>query len=75
VNIGVGTDLTINELAETVKDVVGFHGTLEFDTAKPDGTPRKLMDVSRLHALGWRAKTDFRDGLVQAYADFLKAQG
>jgi GDP-L-fucose synthase len=66
----VGHDLTIKELAEAVKDVVGFKGTLEFDHSKPDGTPRKLMDVSRLHSLGWKAKTAFRDGLATAYADF-----
>jgi GDP-L-fucose synthase len=70
VNIGVGTDLTIRELAETVKDVVGCSGRIECDTTKPDGTPRKLMDVSRLHALAWQAKTGFRDGLAVAYQDF-----
>jgi GDP-L-fucose synthase len=70
VNIGVGTDLTIRELAETVKDVVGYTGRIEFDSTKPDGTPRKLMDVSRLHLLGSQAKTEFRDGLAVAYEDF-----
>ena len=70
VNIGVGEDMTIKELAETVKEVVGYQGTLEFDSTKPDGTPRKLMDVSRLHGLGWKAKTGFRDGLKVAYGDF-----
>jgi GDP-L-fucose synthase len=70
VNIGVGTDLTIKELAETVKDVVGYTGRIEFDSTKPDGTPRKLMDVSRLHGLGWQAKTGFREGLAVAYQDF-----
>ena len=71
VNIGVGEDLTIKELAETVKSVVGYEGGIEFDATKLDGTPRKLMDVSRLHSLGWRAKTGFRDGLATAYQDFL----
>ena len=70
VNIGVGHDLSIRELAEAVKDVVGFEGTLEFDASKPDGTPRKLMDVGRLNAMGWKATTDMRSGLVIAYRDF-----
>jgi GDP-L-fucose synthase len=71
VNIGVGEDLTIRELAETVKDIVGYQGSIEFDTSKPDGTPRKLMDVSRLQSLGWKAKTGLRDGLAMAYRDFV----
>ena len=71
VNIGVGEDLTIRELAEMVKEVVGYTGEIEFDTTKPDGTPRKLMDVTRLHGLGWQASTDFRRGLANAYRDFL----
>lgn len=71
VNIGVGEDLTIRELAETLKDIVGYQGNIEFDTTKPDGTPRKLMDVSRLHSLGWKPKTGFRDGLALAYRDFV----
>ncbi|KVW94663.1 GDP-L-fucose synthase family protein [Thiobacillus denitrificans] len=70
-NIGVGHDLTIRELAETVARVVGYPGALEFDTAKPDGTPRKLMDVGRLNAMGWKAATDMRSGLAAAYRDFL----
>ncbi len=70
VNIGVGDDLTIRELAETVASVVGFAGELVFDTSKPDGTPRKLLDVSRLNNLGWRAPTAFRVGLERAYEDF-----
>lgn len=69
-NIGVGHDLSIRELAETVKDVVGYQGTLEFDASKPDGTPRKLMDVGRLNAMGWKATTDMRSGLATAYRDF-----
>ena len=69
-NIGVGHDLSIRELAEAVKDVVGFEGTLEFDASKPDGTPRKLMDVGRLNAMGWKATTNMRSGLATAYQDF-----
>lgn len=74
VNIGVGHDLTIRELAETVRDVVGYAGDIVFDASKPDGTPRKLMDVGRLHAMGWRARTDMRVGLQRAYEDFLGAK-
>jgi GDP-L-fucose synthase len=70
-NVGTGTDVTIRELAETVMDVVGFSGSLAFDASKPDGTPRKLLDVSRLSALGWRATTDLRAGVALAYEDFL----
>jgi GDP-L-fucose synthase len=70
VNVGVGKDLTIRELAETICDVVGFQGTLAFDASKPDGTPRKLLDVSRLDALGWSAKIGFRAGLESTYAWF-----
>ena len=70
-NIGVGHDLTIRELAEAVKDLVGYQGAIEFDSSKPDGTPRKLMDVGRLNSMGWKAKTDMRDGLARAYQDFV----
>lgn len=69
-NIGVGEDLTIRELAETVAKVVGYQGKLEFDASKPDGTPRKLMDVERLNAMGWKAHTQMQDGLATAYRDF-----
>lgn len=75
VNIGTGTDVTIRELAETVLKVVGFKGELTFDTSKPDGTPRKLMDVSRLAGLGWKAKTSLEDGIKLAYQDFLSKHG
>ena len=74
VNIGVGEDLSIRELAELVRDVVGFRGHLVFDTSKPDGTPRKLMDVSRLHRTGFKAMTGLREGLERANADFLGSQ-
>lgn len=75
VNIGTGTDVTIRELAQTVIEVVGFAGDLTFDTSKPDGTPRKLMDVSRLSGLGWKASTTLKDGIALAYQDFLSKQG
>jgi GDP-L-fucose synthase len=72
-NIGVGHDLSIRELAETVAATVGFQGTLEFDASKPDGTPRKLMDVGRLNAMGWKATTTMQAGLAVAYQDFIAA--
>ena len=71
VNIGVGDDLTIAELAATVARVVGFHGSIVYDPSKPDGTPRKLMDVRLLNGAGWRAHTPLEDGLRQAYAEFV----
>jgi GDP-L-fucose synthase len=70
INIGTGMDCTIREIAELVKDVVGYKGNLVFDPTKPDGTPRKLLDVTRLHNLGWRDKTSLREGLVATYKDF-----
>ncbi len=73
-NIGTGTDVTIRQLAETVMDVVGFAGDIVFDASKPDGTPRKLLNVDRLAELGWRAKTGLREGIALAYADFLRRQ-
>ena len=72
VNVGVGEDVTIKELAGLVGEVVGFDGDLVFDTTKPDGTPRKLMDVSRLNGMGWRAATTLRSGLADAYRDFTR---
>ena len=70
-NVGTGQDVTIRELAETVMDVVGFEGEIVFDASKPDGTPRKLLNVDRLRALGWQSETLLRDGIAKAYADFL----
>ncbi len=67
-NVGTGQDVTIRELAETVMDVVGYGGRIAYDASKPDGTPRKLLDVSRMAALGWRAHTGLREGISQAYA-------
>jgi len=72
INIGTGQDLTIHELALLVKITVGFEGKLVFDTSKPDGTPRKLMDVSKLNDLGWKYKTSLEEGLKLTYVDFLK---
>ena len=69
-NVGTGEDVTVRELAETVMDVVGFDGDIVFDASKPDGTPRKLLDVSRLKALGWSASTGLEDGIARSYADF-----
>jgi len=72
VNVGVGEDVTIRELANLVRGIVGYKGELTFDTTKPDGTPRKLLDVSRLHTLGWKAKVSLRQGIEQTYVWFLK---
>jgi GDP-L-fucose synthase len=71
VNVGCGEDVSIRELAETVCDVVGFEGELTFDATKPDGTPRKLLDVSKLTAMGWQSKISLRDGISQTYEWFL----
>ena len=72
INIGIGEDITIRGLAAIVKEVVGYQGEFSFDTSKPDGTPRKLMEVSRLLAAGWSAKTDLRTGIHKAYAAMLR---
>jgi GDP-L-fucose synthase len=72
VNIGCGKDLTIRELVTLVRDVVGFKGVIEWDSTKPDGTPRKLLDVSRLFAQGWHPQTELSEGVKKAYDDFLK---
>lgn len=73
VNVGSGQEVTIRELAGLIKEVVGFTGELRFDTTKPDGTPRKLLDVHLLESMGWKATTPLREGLAAAYADFKKA--
>ena len=75
VNIGVGSDVTIAELAAVVARVVGFGGVIEYDASKPDGTPRKLMDVALLSAAGWRARTGLEEGLRKAYAEFAASAG
>ncbi len=71
VNLGTGKELTIKELAELVADVIGYEGEIKWDATKPDGTPRKLLDVSKLENLGWKYKTELRDGIGLAYEDFL----
>jgi len=71
VNIGCGEDVTIRELAETVCDVIGYEGSLEFDTSKPDGTPRKLLDMSKMFGMGWKPRISLRDGIRDAYDWFL----
>jgi GDP-L-fucose synthase len=70
-NVGSGVDVTIKELAEIVMSIVGYNGEIVFDVSKPDGTPRKLLNVERLKKLGWQANTSLRDGIAKAYADFL----
>lgn len=70
VNVGTGVDLSIKELAELIKDIVGYKGNIAFDTSKPDGTPRKLMDVTKLHNLGWKHTVELREGIQLAYQDF-----
>jgi GDP-L-fucose synthase len=74
VNIGTGEDVTIKELAEKLGDIVGFNGHLEFDTSKPDGTPRKLMDVSKINGLGWKASISLDEGLKKIYAQYKEAR-
>jgi GDP-L-fucose synthase len=70
-NVGTGTEVTIGELAKIIMEVIGCSTTIVFDSSKPDGTPRKLLDVSRMNLLGWKARTQLRDGVAKAYADYL----
>jgi GDP-L-fucose synthase len=72
INVGIGEDITIKDLALLIKEIVGYSGAIEHDLSKPDGTPRKLMDVSRLQALGWKAKIHLREGIAEVYKDFAK---
>ena len=72
VNVGVGDDISIRELADMVKEITGFTGAIVNDASKPDGTPRKLLDVSRLHALGWQAQVPLREGVAETYQWFLQ---
>lgn len=72
VNIGTGEDLTINELALMIKEIVGYTGKIEHDLSKPDGTPRKLMDVQKLHKLGWKARIGLREGIEKVYSEFIQ---
>lgn len=74
VNVGTGEDMSIADLAHLIKDIIGFKGEIVFDSSKPDGTPRKLMDVSKLHKLGWKHKIELREGIQLAYRDFLKKE-
>ena len=71
INVGMGEDLSIGDLAMTLKKVIGFDGAIEFDSSKPDGSPRKLMDSSRLNNLGWSPKYSLEEGLKKTYLDFL----
>ena len=71
VNAGTGKEISIKDLTEVVAEVVGYDGRIEWDTTKPNGTPRKLLDVSKATALGWRSKTELRDGIIKAYEDFI----
>jgi GDP-L-fucose synthase len=71
INIGTGEDATVEELARVVAEVIGYHGRFVFDANKPDGTPRKLLDVARINALGWRAQTGLKEGIAKAYVDYL----
>jgi GDP-L-fucose synthase len=72
VNVGSGEDITIKELALTIAKVIGYEGSIEFDPTKPDGTPRKLMDSTRINNLGWQASVSLEEGLRRAYSDFFK---
>jgi GDP-L-fucose synthase len=72
INIGVGEDQTIKELAKMVRDAVGFEGEMKWDTSQPDGTPRKLLDVSKIRALGWKPRTELKRGIREVYAWFTK---
>lgn len=74
VNIGTGEDLSIAELASLVKEATGFEGSVSFDSSKPDGTMRKLLDVSKLHSMGWKHTIELKEGIALAYADFLKKE-
>ncbi|MDB5017626.1 MAG: GDP-fucose synthetase [Mucilaginibacter sp.] len=71
VNIGTGEDISIKDLALLIKDIIGYQGQIDFDTSKPDGTPRKLMDVTKLHGKGWKHKVELEEGIRMAYSDFL----
>ena len=71
-NVGTGEDLTIKQLAETIQKIVGHQGDIVWDSSKPDGTPRKLMDISKMHALGWKHKVDLEEGIQKTYNWFLE---
>jgi GDP-L-fucose synthase len=73
-NVGTGTDVSIKELAQTIQKVVGHEGSISWDATKPDGTPRKLLDVSKLNGLGWKAQVELEEGIKQTYDWFLQNQ-
>jgi GDP-L-fucose synthase len=73
-NVGIGEDTTIADFARLVADVIGYRGAIVFDPARPDGMPRKLLNVSRMTAMGWKARMPLREGLARTYADFLAAE-
>ena len=74
INVGSGTDYTISELAKIIKDIIGYEGEVIYDHTKPDGTPRKLLDSSRIYDLGWKPHTELQEGIRRAYDDFLANQ-
>jgi GDP-L-fucose synthase len=74
INVGTGEEVSIKELAPLIREIVGFEGRLEFDTTKPDGTPRKLCDVTRLHALGWKHGIGLREGVRSTYEWYLEKE-
>ncbi len=74
INVGSGFDLSIKNLAEIIKAVVGYEGDIDFDSSKPDGSPRKFLDSRRLSSLGWTPEIELEDGLAKAYTDYMKAQ-
>jgi GDP-L-fucose synthase len=71
-NVGSGKDITIADLAKLISEIIGFEGKIEYDSSKPDGTPRKLMDVTRINSLGWQFKTELSDGIAKTYEWFLE---
>jgi GDP-L-fucose synthase len=73
-NIGTGREISIGDFAKLVREVVGYDGAIAFDTSRPDGMPKKMLDISKLTALGWQSRTPLREGLAVAYADFLKGR-
>ncbi len=74
INIGTGQDITIKELAEIIKEIINFKGKIVWDTTKPDGTPRKLLDVSKLNSLGWTSKISLRDGIKRTYEWYCRSK-
>jgi GDP-L-fucose synthase len=74
INVGSGEDITIGQVAQAIRETVGYQGDITYDISKPDGTPRKLMDSSRLNELGWKAQVGLEDGLKSAYQDYLNNQ-